>query len=132
LSSTPAHLWRGVHDTTLCDEICQGLRAGRWFFAGTPVSSTNKTYHHDVTEILLKVTLKTKTLTRNESMFIFSPNENGIPRLTPFSCRCLTRKFNCTLFNFFFFFRCFTTTYICFMFHRYVIHLNKIKRISYI
>jgi hypothetical protein len=30
-----------------------------WFSAGTPVSSTNKTDHHDITEILLKVALKT-------------------------------------------------------------------------
>ena len=30
---------------------------GRWFSQGTPVSSTNKTYRHDITEILLKVTL---------------------------------------------------------------------------
>jgi thiosulfate reductase cytochrome b subunit len=30
--------------------------------AGTPVSSTNKTYHHDITEILLKMPLNTITL----------------------------------------------------------------------
>jgi hypothetical protein len=30
---------------------------------GTPVSSTNKTDHHDITEILLKVALNTITLT---------------------------------------------------------------------
>jgi hypothetical protein len=28
-------------------------------FPGTPLSSTNKTYHHDLTEILLKVALNT-------------------------------------------------------------------------
>jgi hypothetical protein len=32
---------------------------GRWFSAGTPASSTNKTDRHDVTEILLKVVLRT-------------------------------------------------------------------------
>ena len=32
---------------------------GRWFSPGTPVSSTNKTDRHDITEILLKVALKT-------------------------------------------------------------------------
>jgi hypothetical protein len=32
---------------------------GQWFSPGTPVSSTNKTDHHDITEILLK-DLKTK------------------------------------------------------------------------
>jgi len=29
------------------------------FFSGTPVSSTNKTDHHNITEILLKVALNT-------------------------------------------------------------------------
>ena len=48
------------HDTTLCDKSCQWLVTGRWF---SPVSSTNKTDHHDITEILLKVTLNTITLT---------------------------------------------------------------------
>jgi hypothetical protein len=33
------------------------------FSLGTPVSSTNKTDHHDITEILLKVALNTITLT---------------------------------------------------------------------
>jgi hypothetical protein len=57
--------WEGVLDTTLCDEVCQGLAAGRWFSPGTLVSSTNKTDHHDITEILLKVVLNTITLTLN-------------------------------------------------------------------
>jgi len=35
------------------------LAIGLWFSAGTPVSSTNKTDHHDITEILLKVALNT-------------------------------------------------------------------------
>jgi hypothetical protein len=42
--------WRGVLNTTLCDKVCQWLEAGRWF---SPVSSTNKTDSHDITEILL-------------------------------------------------------------------------------
>ena len=33
-----------------------------WFSLGTLVSSTNKTYHHDITEILLKVALNIITL----------------------------------------------------------------------
>jgi hypothetical protein len=53
----------GVLDTTLCDKVVQWLAAGQWFSPGTPVFSTNKTDHHDVTEILLKVTLNTITLT---------------------------------------------------------------------
>ena len=35
---------------------------GRWFSLGPPVSSTNKTDHHDITEILLKVALNIKNL----------------------------------------------------------------------
>jgi hypothetical protein len=56
-------LRRGVLDTTLCDKVCQWLAAGRWFSLCTPVSSTNKTDRHDIIEILLKVTVNTKTLT---------------------------------------------------------------------
>jgi hypothetical protein len=37
--------------------------AGMWFSPGIPVSSTNKTNCHDITEILLKVVLNTITLT---------------------------------------------------------------------
>jgi hypothetical protein len=37
--------------------------AGRWFFPGTPISSTNKTERHGKIEILLKVALNTITLT---------------------------------------------------------------------
>jgi hypothetical protein len=32
----------------------------RWFSPGTPASSTTKTGHHDIAEILLKVALNTK------------------------------------------------------------------------
>jgi hypothetical protein len=50
--------WRGVLDTTLCNKVCQWVGEDRWIFsAGTPVSSTNKTDRHDITEILLKVAL---------------------------------------------------------------------------
>jgi hypothetical protein len=56
-------LRRGVLDTTLCDKVCQWFAAGRWFFPGTPVYSTNKTYRYDITELLLKVALNTITLT---------------------------------------------------------------------
>jgi hypothetical protein len=36
------------------------LAQGRWFSPGTPASTTTKTGHHDITEILLKVVLSTK------------------------------------------------------------------------
>jgi hypothetical protein len=39
----PIPLRRGVPNTTLCDKVCQWLATGRWFYPGTPVSSTNKT-----------------------------------------------------------------------------------------
>jgi hypothetical protein len=35
------------------------LTAGWWLSPGTPVSSTNTTDRHDITEILLKVALNT-------------------------------------------------------------------------
>jgi hypothetical protein len=62
---SPLTLWvrlplgRGVHDTTLCDKVCQWLATGQWFSPGTPVSSTTKTDRHDIAEILLKVALNT-------------------------------------------------------------------------
>jgi hypothetical protein len=54
-------LW--VLNTTLCDQVCQWLATGLWFFLGTPVSSTNKADSHDITEILLKVVFNTITIT---------------------------------------------------------------------
>ena len=54
-----SHLWRGILDTTLCDKVCQLLATDGWFSLGIPVSSINKTDHHDITEILLKVALNT-------------------------------------------------------------------------
>jgi hypothetical protein len=35
------------------------LATGQWFSPGSPVSSTNKTDRHDITEIFLKVALNT-------------------------------------------------------------------------
>jgi hypothetical protein len=58
--------WRGVLDTTLCDQVCQRLAAGWWF---SPVSPTNKTDRHDITEILLKVAINTITLTHTSLAF---------------------------------------------------------------
>ena len=49
--------WRGVLATTSCDKVCQWRATGGWFSPYTPVSSTNKTDRHDITEILLNVTL---------------------------------------------------------------------------
>ena len=41
-----------------------------WFFPGTLVSSTNNTERHDITEILLKVTLNTKYRQRKNVKYI--------------------------------------------------------------
>ena len=57
-----SRLYRGVLDKTLCDKACQWLAAGRWFSLGTPISPTNKTDRHDITEILLNVVLNTINL----------------------------------------------------------------------
>jgi hypothetical protein len=58
-SLSPLLLWVRISTrarcTTLCNNVCQWLARGRWFFLGPLVSSTNKTDHHDITEILLKV-----------------------------------------------------------------------------
>jgi hypothetical protein len=42
------------------DKVYQLLAHGRWVSPGTPASSTTKTGHHDIAEILLKVALSTK------------------------------------------------------------------------
>ena len=56
-----------VFDTTLhvfvyVTRFFQWPATGRWFFPGTPFSSTNKTDHHDIAEILLKVVWNTITI----------------------------------------------------------------------
>jgi hypothetical protein len=53
-----------VRCTTLCDQVCQWLATGRWF---SPVSSTNKTNRHGITEILLKVALSTIKQTNKQT-----------------------------------------------------------------
>jgi hypothetical protein len=44
---------------TASDKVYQLLAHGRWFSPGTPASSTSKTGHHDIAEIVLKVALNT-------------------------------------------------------------------------
>ena len=51
--------WWDVLDTTLCGKVCQGFATSRWFSPGSPVSSSNKTVHHDIIQILLNVALNT-------------------------------------------------------------------------
>jgi hypothetical protein len=40
------------------DKVYQLLTHGQWFSPGTPASATTKTGYHDITEILLKMSLK--------------------------------------------------------------------------
>jgi hypothetical protein len=47
---------------TLRDKVCQWLAANLWFSPVIPISSTNKTDRHDITDILLKVVLNTITI----------------------------------------------------------------------
>jgi hypothetical protein len=60
---SPLMLWVWIsiraRCTTLCNKVCQWLATGRWFSPGPPVSCTNKTDYHDISEILLKVALNT-------------------------------------------------------------------------
>jgi hypothetical protein len=44
--------WCGVPLTTLCHKVCSDLWQVNGFSPGTPVSSTNKTDRHDITEIV--------------------------------------------------------------------------------
>jgi hypothetical protein len=48
------------------DQVYQLLAHGRWFSPGTPASSTTKTGHHDIAEILLKVALNTKNQIKSQ------------------------------------------------------------------
>jgi hypothetical protein len=50
--------WRGVLDATLYDTVCQWPATSRWFFSGAPVSSTNKTDRHDITENIIESVAK--------------------------------------------------------------------------
>jgi hypothetical protein len=57
---SPKKLWvRAPFDTNLCDKVCQWLAASLWFSPGTPFPPSIKTDRHDITEILLKISLNT-------------------------------------------------------------------------
>jgi hypothetical protein len=53
------------------DKVYQLLAHGQWFSPGTLASSTSKTGHHDIAEILLKVALS--TINQIKSNFIDKP-----------------------------------------------------------
>ena len=71
---------------TLCDKVCMWLATGRWFSPGSPASSTNKTDHNDITEILLKValnTIKRNTIIKNYDSWIILQNHAPSVVATP-------------------------------------------------
>ena len=58
-------------------KVCQWLTTGRWFSPSTPVSSTNKTDRHDITDILLSVALNTIAhFVCNLSRFLYQYSSN--------------------------------------------------------
>jgi len=84
MSLNPAHdeVYSIQHNE--CDKICQWLAAGQWFSSGTPVSSTNKTVYHNITEIMLKVALNTITQVKSyKSVNRIPYNKNGCLRPLP-------------------------------------------------
>ena len=60
-----------VRCTTLYDKVCQWLATGQWFSPGPLVSSTNKTDHHYLTEMLLKVAFNTIKQTNKQQSYHF-------------------------------------------------------------
>ena len=66
---------------TLCDKVCQLLVTGQWFSQGTSVSYINKTDHHNITEILLRVALNTLNhlhLQHHELVWLLEQESNFI------------------------------------------------------
>jgi hypothetical protein len=72
--------WRDVLDT-LCDSLSVTCDRSM-FIPGTPISSTNKTDSHDITEILLKVALNIINQTKpnknvNEKQILVDSNQDN-------------------------------------------------------
>jgi hypothetical protein len=66
-------LQKGCSQLTIAsDKAYQLLAHGRWFSLGTPASSTTKTGHHDIAEILLRVALNTINQIKSNHIFICS------------------------------------------------------------
>jgi hypothetical protein len=84
-----SHSWRGVLDTTSCDKVCQWLATSRWF---SPVSSTNKTDHHDIAELLLNVALCRFLVVAN--LFRLETCMNSLVKGPPYSKLNFQRKFS--------------------------------------
>jgi len=78
---SPSMLWIRIsvkaRCTTLCDKVCQWFVTGWWFSPGSPVSSTDKTDRHNITEILLKVSLNTIKQTNKHKSLICDDSHLG-------------------------------------------------------
>jgi hypothetical protein len=71
-------------------KVCQWLAIGRWFSPGSPVSSTNTTARHDITEILLNVSLSSIHLILNLYHGVFNFFSLGIYIYYTFVCHSQT------------------------------------------
>ena len=76
------------------------VATGQWFSPGNPVSSTNKTDHHDITEILLKVALSVlnqQTIRKLLSELMYNKKKNLISTQIVISLKstCLWRNTIC-------------------------------------
>ena len=75
VSSNPVH--GEVYSIQHYVIVCQWIATGMWFSLGTPVSSTNKTYRYDITEILLKLALNTLSPPPCKMKFTFLKEGEG-------------------------------------------------------
>ena len=90
---SPLMLWVRIPFMARCRTLCdQRLATGLGFSTGIPVSSTNKTDRHDITEILLKAVLRNITIT------LYSQSiKKNIWKMCSFRisiCLCLNQKFS--------------------------------------
>ena len=69
--------------TAANNKVYQLLAHGRWFSPGTPASSTTKTGHHDIAEILLKVALNIKISNQINQMKTISSTDVEENELIP-------------------------------------------------
>ena len=89
---SPLRLWVLSPDKVI--KVCQWLATGRWFFRVLTVSSTNKTDHHDITEILLKVVLSTITLTLLKSWKQKISHRQNSSKIQSKCCRKKSKSLN--------------------------------------
>ena len=93
---SPLMLWVRIsikaRYTTLCDKVSQW----RCFSSGPPVSSTNKTDHHDIAELLLKGALNAMKQTQT----ILSQLEDYIRGCSIYRWICMKMSLGILLFKF--------------------------------